>query len=80
MNHIEDFLQKLNKLTLETGVVIDVFGDENYNPSATKLEHAGSYDNSEKVFFSYDPEEKTYVGKLGSPYSDEVFFPKDYKG
>lgn len=69
------FLEKLNKLTQETGIIVDTFGDPFYDPSLSTdegfvVEHA-----HDRIFFAYDAAQQSYVGKKGDPYIGEQVFP-----
>lgn len=78
MDNYKDFLIKLNKLTKETGVIIDTFGDSFYDPSLATYETLGRYNREDRIYFTYDDIQETYVGKLGSPYDGEIIFPEGY--
>jgi len=73
------FLEKLNQLTRETGIIVDTFGDEFYNPSLATDKTLGRHNTEDRIFISYDCIVETYVGRLGNPYDGKVVFPEDYK-
>lgn len=73
------FFENLNEMTNQTGVIIDTFGDPFYNPSLSTESFFGGYDSKERIYFSYDSANKTYVGRIGNPYDGQVVFPLDYK-
>ena len=68
------FLEKLNAITMETGVVIETFGDPHYNPNLCVDDNC---ELSVPIYFSYDVEQKTYIGRIGNPYDGEIIFPAD---
>ena len=72
------FLEKLNQLTKETGIIIDTFGDKNYDPSLTTSEDFSGYDIEERIYISYDSIQETYVGRKSEPYEGEIVFPTGY--
>lgn len=78
MNEFSDFLDKLNKLTKETGIIIDTFGDQFYDPSLATDETHGGYNAEDRIYFSYDDILETYVGRIGDPYDGEIVFPVNY--
>jgi hypothetical protein len=68
----KEFLEKLEALSVETGMHIEMFGDAYYNPKVVDSSPSEeSKKVSETVYFSYDSETKKYVGRLGCPYSGE---------
>jgi hypothetical protein len=73
-----DFLEKLNELTKTTGVIIDTFDDQYYNPSLTTEAGFGEDDAEGRIFISYDLTNKTYVGRINNPYVGAVVFPNGY--
>lgn len=73
-----EFLEKLNQLTKETGIIIDTFGVETYDPSLATSENFGGYDFKDRIYISYDPTQETYVGRKENPYDGEVVFPIGY--
>ncbi|MFA1510010.1 hypothetical protein ACDN41_12340 [Priestia aryabhattai] len=66
----KNFLNKLNQLTKETGIVIEAFGDAYYNPT---LQDNNSVEDDSEIYFSYDYDRKKYVARFKDPYEgDEV--------
>ncbi|WP_182009418.1 hypothetical protein [Priestia aryabhattai] len=66
----KNFLNKLNQLTKETGIVIETFGDAYYNPT---IQDNNSDEDDSEIYFSYDYDRKEYVARFKDPYEgDEV--------
>lgn len=60
-----DFLEKLTKLTKETGIMIEEFGDPFYRPELQK-------DFGCHVFFFWDSEKEKYVARKDCPYDGDI--------
>jgi hypothetical protein len=69
----QNFLDKLNKLSEETGVYIQAYGDAYYNPKLITKDRLDNFnDSSNDIYFELDPDTLMYVGKKGCPYQGEI--------
>lgn len=67
MEKYKDFLEKLTKLTKETGVIIETFGDPFYDPRLVVDENEDL-----EIYFSWNFEKEIYVARKESPYDGEI--------
>ncbi|WP_157793900.1 hypothetical protein [Paenibacillus donghaensis] len=67
------FLDKLNQLSEETGVYIEVYDDCYYNPKLTIEPEIYQTDKKHPfAYMEYDLEKKVYIAKMDNPYDGEV--------
>lgn len=77
MVKFKEFLNQLNRLTEETGVIISNFGDPFYDPKLTSREPVKDSTLEDSIFLSYDHQMGKYIGKKGDPYNGEIVYPED---
>ncbi|WP_079709803.1 hypothetical protein [Paraliobacillus ryukyuensis] len=68
---VKEFLEKMTKVTQETGIILENFGDEFYDPYLVRLEEYCDFEK-DQYYISWDIEKNKYVARLNDSYKDEI--------